>query len=151
MWRRSGRGGSELDRHRLMFRTGVRPWLELPSGSSETSTGNCRETGTGRVRACHTPRHPLQNHPSGHLGRWATPWPAEEMLDGQRQRADSPARARAAHKASCRRDQRRICAESSLLSPELKSLLAQWSIIFAVAASDRTGRPVRSDEDDSQI
>ena len=98
VWRRSGRGGSELDRHRLMFRTGVRPWLELPSGSSETSIGNCRETGTGRVRACHTPRHPLQNHPSGHLGRWATPWPAEEMLDGQRQRADSPARARAAHK-----------------------------------------------------
>ena len=44
------------------------------------------------------PRQSLQNHPSGHLGGWATPWSAEDMLDGQRQRADVvPARAKAAH------------------------------------------------------
>ena len=29
-------------------------------------------------------------HPSGHLGEWATPWSAEEMMDGQRQRVDIP-------------------------------------------------------------
>ena len=25
---------------------------------------------------CHTSRQPLKNHPSGHLGGWATPWSA---------------------------------------------------------------------------
>ena len=48
------------------------------------------------VRACHTPRQPLQNHPSGHFGGWATPWSAEEMLDGQHHRVNIPAQARAA-------------------------------------------------------
>ena len=37
------------------------------------------------VWTCHTPRQPLQNHPSRHLGGWATPWSAEETLDGQHQ------------------------------------------------------------------
>ena len=49
------------------------------------------------VWACHTPRQLLQNHPSGHLGGWATPWSAEEMLDGQRQRVGILANARTAH------------------------------------------------------
>ena len=49
-------------------------------------------------RASHTPRQPLQSHPSGHLGRWTTPWSAEEMLDGQHQRVDIPAHARTTHK-----------------------------------------------------
>ena len=49
------------------------------------------------VRACHMQRQPLQNHPSGHLERWATSWSAEEMLDGQRQRADISALARTGH------------------------------------------------------
>ena len=57
-----------------------------------------RETVTYTVRACHTPRQPLQNHPSGHLGGWATSWLAKEMLDGQHQRVDIPALARNAHK-----------------------------------------------------
>ena len=30
-------------------------------------------------------REPLQDHLSGRLGRWTTPWSAEELLDGQRQ------------------------------------------------------------------
>ena len=34
----------------------------------------------------------------GTLGGWATPWSAEEMLDGQHQRVDIPVHARAAHK-----------------------------------------------------
>ena len=40
---------------------------------------------------------PFHNHPSLHFGGWATPWSPEEMLDGQHQRVDSPAHARAAH------------------------------------------------------
>ena len=50
------------------------------------------------VRACHTPRRPLQNHPSGHFGEWATAWSAEEMLDGQYQRLDISVHVRIAHK-----------------------------------------------------
>ena len=50
------------------------------------------------VRACHTPREPLENHPSGHLEVWATPWSAEETLEGQHQRVDIPAHARTSHK-----------------------------------------------------
>ena len=45
---------------------------------------------TCMVRAYHTPRQPLQTHPSGHLGEWATPWSADEMLDWQHQRMDIP-------------------------------------------------------------
>ena len=47
---------------------------------------------------CHTPWQPLQNHLSGHLGGWAMPWLAEEMLDGQHQRVDISAHARTGHK-----------------------------------------------------
>ena len=50
------------------------------------------------VRACLTPRQPLQTHPSGHLRWWATPWSAEEMLAERHQRVDIPAHARTAHK-----------------------------------------------------
>ena len=55
---------------------------EDPCGSTETYSGNYQETKTCMIRACHTPRQPLQNHTSGHLGGWATPWSAEEMPDG---------------------------------------------------------------------
>ena len=71
---------------------------QLPWGSIGTSPGNCQEAETCMARACHTPRQPLQSHPSGHLGGWATPWSAEEKLDGQHQRVDISARARTAHK-----------------------------------------------------
>ena len=37
-------------------------------------------------------------HPSGHHELWATPWSAEELLDGQHQRVDIPAHTRTAHK-----------------------------------------------------
>ena len=42
------------------------------------------------VRAYHAPRQPLQTHPSGHLGGWATPRAAEEMSDRQPQSVDIP-------------------------------------------------------------
>ena len=71
---------------------------QLPCGSTGTFSCNCRETETCMVRACYTPRQPLQNHPSGHLGGLATPWSAEKVLDGQHQRVDIPAHARSAHK-----------------------------------------------------
>ena len=70
---------------------------QLPFGSAETFSGNCCETETCMVWACHTSRQPLQKHPSGHLGGWATLWSAEEMLEGQHQRVDMPAHARTAH------------------------------------------------------
>ena len=43
-------------------------------------------------------QQPVQNHPSGCLGGWVTPWLAEEMLDGQHQKVDIPAHARTALK-----------------------------------------------------
>ena len=50
------------------------------------------------VRACHAPRQLLQNHPSGHLGGWATPRSAEEMpADGQDQTVDVPTHAGTAY------------------------------------------------------
>ena len=57
--------------------------------------------------ACHTPQQPLQNHSSGHLGRWATLWSAEEMLDGQYLPITT---------ASCIKDWKSVCAESSIMS-----------------------------------
>ena len=42
---------------------------QLSWGSTGTSSGNWQQTETCMVRARHTPRQPLQNHPSGHLGR----------------------------------------------------------------------------------
>ena len=70
----------------------------LPFGSTGIESGNCQETKTCMVRACHTPQQPLQNHTSGHLGWWATPWSAQEMLDEQYQQVDITNHARAAHK-----------------------------------------------------
>ena len=51
----------------------------LPYGSTWTSSGNCLETETCMVGACHTPRQPLRDHRSRHLERWTTTWSAEEM------------------------------------------------------------------------
>ena len=48
------------------------------------------------IWACHVPRQSVHSYPSGHLAGWATPWSAEEMLGGQRQRMDISARARTA-------------------------------------------------------
>ena len=50
---------------------------QLPCESAGTSSDNCQETETCLIVA-------------RHLGGWATPWSAEEMLDGQHHRADIP-------------------------------------------------------------
>ena len=68
---------------------------QLPCWSAGTSSGNCQETETCMVWACHTPRQPLKNHPSEHPGVWA--WSAE-MLGRQHQRMDIPADVRTGHK-----------------------------------------------------
>ena len=68
------------------------------AGPQEPLLATVKETETCKVRVCHVPRQPPQNHPSRQLGGWATPWSAEETLDGQHQRADISAHARAAHK-----------------------------------------------------
>ena len=94
---------------------------QLPIGSTGTSSGICHETETCMVRACHTPRQLFRNHPSRHLEGWATPWSAEEMLDGQHQIVDIPAQATTAHNGPCRKDWKNISAESSLLSPRRPS------------------------------
>ena len=70
----------------------------LSCGSTGASSDNCQETETCMARACHTPRQPLQKHPPGHLGGWATPWSVEKMLDEQHQKVDTPAHARTAQK-----------------------------------------------------
>ena len=80
-----------------------------------SSSGKCQETETCMVWACHMPRKPLQNHPSGHFGGWVMPWSTEEMLDEQHERMDIAAHARTAHK-NCKKDQKRIYAELFLMS-----------------------------------
>ena len=81
---------------------------QLPCRYTGTSSGSCL------VRTCHTPGQSLQNHPSGHLGRWATPWSAEEMLDGQQQRVDNPAHARTAHSDLLQKKQNKKNTEKRL-------------------------------------
>ena len=58
---------------------------QLSCGPTGTSSGSCQEREISVVRPCHEPWQPLQNCPSGNLGRRTTPWSAEEMLDGQGQ------------------------------------------------------------------
>ena len=67
------------------------------TSSEGSSSANCQKTETCMVRACHTPRQPFHDS-LRHLGVWATPWSAEETLDGQHQRVDILAHARTAHK-----------------------------------------------------
>ena len=72
---------------------------QLPPGSTGTSSGTelSRDGnlhGSGMSHA--TTASP--NHPPGHLGGWATPWSAEEMLDGQHQRVDIPGHTRTGYK-----------------------------------------------------
>ena len=63
----------------------VRSKINFRVGSTGASSGNCQETETCMVHACHTPQQPVQNHPSGHFGGWVTPWSAEEIVYGQQQ------------------------------------------------------------------
>ena len=79
------------------------------------------------IGACHMPWQPLQNHPSGHLGRWATPWSAEEMLDGQLQTVDTLPMPELLTMLSCRKDLNMISAESSLMSPRQPSRSRDWT------------------------
>ena len=51
----------------------VRKQDQLPCGPTGTSSVVRQETETCMVRACHTPREPVQNRPSGHIGQWETP------------------------------------------------------------------------------
>ena len=66
----------------------VRTKINFRVGPQEPLSGNCQETETSMVWACHTPWQPPQNHPSGHLQGWMTPWSAEETVGGQHQRKE---------------------------------------------------------------
>ena len=96
---------------------------QLPCWSTRTSSGHCQETEACMVQTCHTPRQPLQNHPSAHLGGWAPPWSAEEMLDGQHQRVDIHARARTTHNGLLQKKTKTTTTTGggSLLNPPLCS------------------------------
>ena len=83
MWSRHQRLGAEQD--------------QLPCGSIETSSRNCQKMSNLHGSRMSCARKPLWNNSSGYIGWWATPWSAEEMLYGQRQRLDIPAHARTAH------------------------------------------------------
>ena len=100
---------------------------EARCGSTGISSSSYQQTETCMVRACHMPWQPPQNHLSGHIGGWAMPWSAEEMLDGQHQRVNIPAHARTAHKVLPRKDQKRISAESSLMSPWWSNRSMDWT------------------------
>ena len=71
----------------------------------------CQETETDVVRAWHAPRQLSQTIHPGH--QWATPWRAEQMLDGERTPLLVP---ELLTRASRRKDWKRISAESSLVS-----------------------------------
>ena len=90
---------------------------QLPCWPTGNPSGTCQKKETRMVRIC-WPRQPLQNHPSGHCEGWATPWSAEQLLGGHRQRVDIPAQARIAAVASRSKDLKRISAESSLIFPQ---------------------------------
>ena len=53
---------------------GLSAFCLLPCGSTRTSSGDCQEMETCMVWACHMPRQPLQNRPSGCKGNagWTT-------------------------------------------------------------------------------
>ena len=107
---------------------------QLPCGSTGTSSGNHQETEICIVRACQAPQQPLKNHPSGHLGGWATPWSAEEMLHGQHQRVDIPAHARTAHNGFLqKRLGEDLCSIVPHVSPTTKSVIGlNWTELCGV-------------------
>ena len=110
----------ESSRHLLLGAQDQRLGAEryqLLCESTGNFSGNCQETESSMVRACHTPQQLLQNHPSGHLGGWATPWSAEEMLDGQHERVDVSAHAWTAHKGSCKKTGRGSLVKLSSCPP----------------------------------
>ena len=72
---------------------------------------------TCMVRACHAPQQPLQNCPSGHLGGWAKPRSAVEVLVGHHQRADIPAQPELLTVASCREKKKKNSRGSLLNRP----------------------------------
>ena len=118
LWNQVSEGTSP---HLLLGTQDQRPGAEqdqLPCGSAGTSSGNCQEPETRVVHACHMLRQPLQNHPSGHLGRWVTLWSAEEMLDRQHQPFT---------RAFSRKDWKRISAESFFMSPRWPSRPRDWT------------------------
>ena len=55
--------------------------------------------------------------PSGHLGRWATPWSAEEMQVEQHKAVDILPMPDLLTRVSCRKYWKRISAEWSFMSP----------------------------------
>ena len=98
----------------------------LPCRPTGTSSGNHRRTETWMVHACHV-QWLLQCYLPWHLGRWATPWLADEMLDGQHQRVDIPTHARNAHRGLLKKRLEEDFAESSAMSPWQPYWTRNWT------------------------
>ena len=96
---------------------------QLPCGSTGTCSSNCQETDICLVWACHTPRLHLQNYSSGHLGGLESRSLQKKCwMDNLKEWTSLPM-PELLTRASCRKDWKRISAESSLMSPRQPS----WS------------------------
>ena len=91
---------------------------QLPSGSTGTSSGNCQETESCMVSACHTLRQPLPKtilqgtlESGRRRGRQRNCW-----MDNIKEWTSLPM-LELLTRASCRKDWKSSSAESSLMSP----------------------------------
>ena len=72
-----------------------------------------------------------QNHSSEYLGGWATPWSAEEMLNGQYQRVDIPAHATRSGELRMQKLKSHLVRTQSLNVLPLKPGVGQYIAIHA--------------------
>ena len=99
------------------------PWTQLPCGSTGTYSGNRQDKETCMARACHTSRQPLQNHPSGYLGGWATKWLAEKQcwMDNINEWT-SLSMPELLTRASCRKDSQKVASGYLMQVPHMKKI-----------------------------
>ena len=110
-------------------------------GSTGNSSGNYQETETCMVRARHTPRQPLQNHPSGHLGGKATPWSAEKCWMDNIEGWTSLPMQELLRGASSRKGWKKTFAESSLISLRRPNRSRDWNELNVSNAQTETCTP----------
>ena len=95
---------------------------QLPCGSTGISSSSCEETETRMVRPGHDPRQHLQNIFQGTLeGRRRPGWQRKFGVDNAKEWLTLPM-PELFTTASCRKDWKRISAESSLVSSTTQSV-----------------------------
>ena len=80
-----------------------------PCGTKGITSSNCQQMKTQMVHVIHVTQQPLKAILRGTLDVGGALWLAEEMLDGQHQKADTPAHS-GVHKASRRKDRKKIAS-----------------------------------------